>query len=107
MFGYSLNSKGYKLWDAQSNSFVVSRGVAFEKNLWSSKSVAIEDDDANTHDVAIQEGEAKEEVNVDIDSQSTTSQGDDEEEGVEEDKDFHDANESHNRNCGGPLEYES
>ena len=94
MVGYSLNSKGYKLWDAESKSFVISRDVKFDEKLDRSNSVAISSSDEKSIDVAIQEGECKEEVHDDINSQSTPSPKVEVEEEEEEEREFHDANKS-------------
>ena len=67
MIGYSQQSKGYKIWDPESSSLVVSRDVTFDENSVDSLEIPLPTSNCSASDVAVPGGEVKEEVEDNID----------------------------------------
>ena len=67
IIGYSRLSKGYKIWDLDSSSFVVSRDVTFHENSINSLAIPFSTSNDFPSNVVVPEGEVKEEVDDNID----------------------------------------
>ena len=68
MMGYSTQSKGYEIWDAESSKLVVSRDVIFNESSVNSLEVQIQANEVTDSNVAGPGGEMKKEVDGYIDS---------------------------------------
>ncbi len=67
MIGYSTQSKGYKIWDLESKSIIISRDVRFDEASTISHSTKFYNTGNPTDSVDVQGGEISEELPVDID----------------------------------------
>ncbi len=90
MLGYSTQSKGYKIWDIESETVVVSRDVTFEESSMEIPEVQIPLSEDHSSNVDVPGGEVKNNVEDNIDSSSEPS----EQSNDDNDNSFHDAQDS-------------
>lgn len=67
MMGYSTQSKGYKIWDIESAKMIISRDVTFIESSVGPATAVIPDLDSTSSNVVVPGGEAKVEVDNNID----------------------------------------
>ena len=73
MMGYSTQIKGYKIWDVESSTLVVSRDVVFKESSVNSLGIDIQSNEATDSNVADTGGECVENVYSNIKLPSDSS----------------------------------
>ncbi len=74
MLGYSTQSKGYKIWDTEAQTIIVSRDVKFDESSFSSPISTLEDADEASGSVKVQGGEVANEVTIDTDPPNSVTE---------------------------------
>ena len=74
MVGYALNSKGYKLWDADKGKFIISRDVTFDESIASPKSESLKPKISSDSEYDTDTDKSDDEVSQHKDSSSTSEE---------------------------------
>ncbi len=91
MMGYSTQSKGYKIWDTESTKLIVSRDVTFNEKSVEPTGIDLPINEESSSNVADPGGEAKGELDANIDSTSDTAHDDEDSNDDNSNNDFVDA----------------